>query len=209
MSKLVHPIAGTLATLLVASFWLSTVLVEAFGTHAQIIAVKLTIPWGFLLLVPALAATGSTGLIRSRGHRGGLVGRKLKRMPIIAANGVLVLIPSALFLAWKANAGAFDAAFAGDAAGHEGEVAVAGVQLGGVGEDAIAAADDGIAFIQIAHQHASGGFVFHDNNHVHPLAGDADPLPGVANFGRVNGGGIKIIGRDTIGGCLLKAGIDG
>ena len=97
MSKLVHPIAGTLATLLVASFWLSTVLVEAFGTPAQIIAVKLAIPWGFLLLVPALAATGGTGLIRSRGHRGGLVGRKLKRMPIIAANGVLVLIPSALF----------------------------------------------------------------------------------------------------------------
>ena len=62
MSKLVHPIAGTLATLLVASFWLSTVLVEAFGTHAQIIAVKLAIPWGFLLLVPALAATGGTGL---------------------------------------------------------------------------------------------------------------------------------------------------
>jgi len=111
MSKLVHPIAGTLATLLVASFWLSTVLVEAFGTRAQIIAVKLAIPWGFLLLVPALAATGGTGLIRSRGHRGGLVGRKLRRMPIIAANGVLVLIPSALFLAWKASAGAFDTAF--------------------------------------------------------------------------------------------------
>jgi len=32
-------------------------------------------------------------------------------MPIIAANGVLVLIPSALFLAWKAGAGAFDTAF--------------------------------------------------------------------------------------------------
>ena len=32
-------------------------------------------------------------------------------MPIIAANGVLVLIPSALFLAWKASASAFDSAF--------------------------------------------------------------------------------------------------
>ena len=111
MSKLVHPLAGTLATLLVASFWLSTLLVEAFGTHAQIIAVKLTIPWGFLLLVPALAATGSTGLIRSRGHRGGLVGRKLRRMPIIAANGAIILIPAALFLAWKADAGEFDTVF--------------------------------------------------------------------------------------------------
>ncbi|NCP18952.1 MAG: hypothetical protein GW855_07325 [Erythrobacter sp.] len=111
MSKFIHPIAGTLATLLVASFWLSTVIVEAFGTHAQIAVVKLAIPWGFLLLVPALAATGGTGLIRARGHRGGIVERKLRRMPIIAANGVLVLIPSALFLAWKAGAGAFDTAF--------------------------------------------------------------------------------------------------
>ena len=41
----------------------------------------------------------------------GLVGTKLKRMPIIAANGLLVLIPSALFLAAKAGAGEFDTAF--------------------------------------------------------------------------------------------------
>ncbi len=32
-------------------------------------------------------------------------------MPLIAANGVLVLIPSALFLAYKARAGEFDMTF--------------------------------------------------------------------------------------------------
>jgi hypothetical protein len=32
-------------------------------------------------------------------------------MPLIAANGLLVLIPSALFLASKASAGEFDTAF--------------------------------------------------------------------------------------------------
>jgi hypothetical protein len=32
-------------------------------------------------------------------------------MPLIAANGVLVLIPSALFLAFKARAGEFDTSF--------------------------------------------------------------------------------------------------
>jgi len=32
-------------------------------------------------------------------------------MPIVTANGVVVLIPSALFLAWKASAGAFDTMF--------------------------------------------------------------------------------------------------
>ncbi|MGO9773237.1 MAG: hypothetical protein ACLPSW_27565, partial [Roseiarcus sp.] len=34
-----------------------------------------------------------------------------KRMPFIAANGVLILIPSALFLASKASAGVFDTSF--------------------------------------------------------------------------------------------------
>ncbi len=32
-------------------------------------------------------------------------------MPFIAANGVLILIPSALYLAFKARAGEFDARF--------------------------------------------------------------------------------------------------
>ena len=36
---------------------------------------------------------------------------KIKRMPWIAANGILILIPSALFLASKAKAAEFDSAF--------------------------------------------------------------------------------------------------
>ena len=111
MSKLVHPVAGTVVTLLIATFWVSTVIAELFGNEAQIAAVKTAIPWGFLLLVPALAATGATGAIRSRGRKGGIVGRKLRRMPIIAANGVLILIPAALFLSIKAKMGDLDATF--------------------------------------------------------------------------------------------------
>ena len=41
----------------------------------------------------------------------GLLAGKLKRMRLIAANGILVLVPSVLFLAWKAGCGEFDAAF--------------------------------------------------------------------------------------------------
>jgi len=47
----------------------------------------------------------------SKGSRVGLVGTKFKRMPFIAGNGILVLIPSALFLASKASAGEFDTNF--------------------------------------------------------------------------------------------------
>ncbi|GHA35596.1 hypothetical protein GCM10007989_34470 [Devosia pacifica] len=113
MIKLIHPIAGMVAILTIATFWLSTIISEVSGSNASIVAVKSAIPWGFLLLVPALAAVGGSGFVWSRGQQKGLVGAKLRRMPIIAANGILVLIPSALFLSSKAQAGEFDAAFYG------------------------------------------------------------------------------------------------
>jgi len=111
MTKIVHPIAGLLAILTIATFWLSTALAEMFASQAVITAVKTAIPWGFLLLIPALAAAGGSGFALAKGRRSGLVGTKIKRMPIIAANGILVLIPSALYLASKARAGEFDTAF--------------------------------------------------------------------------------------------------
>jgi hypothetical protein len=40
-----------------------------------------------------------------------LIATKLRRMPLIATNGLLVLIPSALFLASKARAAEFDGVF--------------------------------------------------------------------------------------------------
>ena len=103
MIKIVHPTAGVIAILTIATFWLSTALVELFASQAVVIFVKTAIPWGFLLLIPALAAAGGSGFAMAKGRRTGLVGAKFKRMPIIAANGILVLIPSALYLAskWK------------------------------------------------------------------------------------------------------------
>jgi len=109
--KIVHPVAGLIATLTIATFWLSTALSELVGSEAAVVAVKTAIPWGFFILIPALAATGGSGFAWSKGQRRGLVGTKLKRMPFIAANGILVLIPAALFLASKARAGEFDTMF--------------------------------------------------------------------------------------------------
>ena len=111
MLKIVHPVAGGVALLTIATFWLSTVISELSGSQALIASVKTTIPWGFLLLIPALAAAGGTGVLMSKGSRVGLAGTKFKRMPFIAGNGILVLIPSALFLASKASAGEFDTNF--------------------------------------------------------------------------------------------------
>jgi hypothetical protein len=113
MLRIVHPAAGALALVIIAAFWLSTVGVELFGSLATVATVKAAIPWGFLVLIPALMAAGSSGFALSQGRRAGLVGAKMKRMRVIAANGVLVLVPSALFLAHRAAAGAFDGTFYG------------------------------------------------------------------------------------------------
>lgn len=111
MIKIVHPVAGMLAILTIATFWLSTALTELFASPAIVTSVKTAIPWGFLLLIPALAAAGGSGFALAKGRWAGPVGAKIKRMPLIAANGILVLIPSALFLASKAGAAEFDASF--------------------------------------------------------------------------------------------------
>lgn len=111
MLKVIHPVAGTLALFTIATFWLSTVLTELFASQVAVTAVKTAIPWGFLVLVPALAATGGSGFVLAKGRRGGVLGAKIKRMPLIAANGLVVLIPAALFLAFKARAAEFDTVF--------------------------------------------------------------------------------------------------
>ena len=111
MIKIVHPVAGVVALATILSFWLSTLLSELFGSAATVTTVKTLIPWGFVILVPAMALAGMSGFRLGKTWRGPVVAQKRKRMPIIAANGILILIPAALYLASKAEAGAFDASF--------------------------------------------------------------------------------------------------
>jgi hypothetical protein len=109
--KFTHRAAGVLALLIILTFWLSTVIAEIFGSHATVTAVKSAIPWGFLFLVPMLAMTSGTGFTLAKGRRPQLVSAKIVRVRMVAANGVLVLIPSAFFLLVKAKAGDFNWSF--------------------------------------------------------------------------------------------------
>ena len=111
MIKTIHPVAGALALVTIATFWLSTALTELFASQNVVTLVKTAIPWGFLLLIPALMAAGGSGFALAKDRRGGVIDAKIKRMPLIAGNGVLVLIPAALFLASKATAAEFDTSF--------------------------------------------------------------------------------------------------
>lgn len=111
MIKVIHPVAGMIALITILTFWISSALSELFADAATIATVKTLIPWGFAILIPALIAVGGSGFQLGKTMRGPLIAAKTRRMPLIAANGLLILVPSALFLSFKAQAGAFDSAF--------------------------------------------------------------------------------------------------
>jgi len=111
MLRRLHPIAGTIAFLAILAFWMATVAVELAGGPVAVTFVKQAIPWGLLLLVPALAITGASGFRLAGASADPRILRKKRRMPFIAANGLLILVPSALYLASLATQGAFDARF--------------------------------------------------------------------------------------------------
>ncbi|HMN75487.1 MAG TPA: hypothetical protein PKC97_05430 [Burkholderiaceae bacterium] len=112
MPKRAHLAAGILAPLCIATFFVSTIVVELFGSPQSVAQLKsLIVTPGLWILIPTLMAAGGSGMVLSRARSGRLVDTKKKRMPFIAANGLLVLVPCAIFLARWSAAGSFDAAF--------------------------------------------------------------------------------------------------
>jgi len=112
MKDKVHLIAATLATLCIATFFTSTILVELFGTPNWIATVKgLIVSPGLFILIPTMAITAATGFTLSKTRKGQWVTLKKKRMPYIGANGLLILIPAAIFLDHLATEGAFNVKF--------------------------------------------------------------------------------------------------
>lgn len=111
MKSFFHALSGTIAILLIASFWISTAGSELFLDHSAVAFVKRSVVYGLFLLVPLLALTGLSGMRLGKGRSEPLIANKVTRMRIIAANGLLVLIPAALYLNGKASLGRFDAAF--------------------------------------------------------------------------------------------------
>lgn len=99
MKNIIHRSAAITATLCVAIFFSSTLVVELFGSIEAIRQVKSLIVFpGLFILVPAIALTGATGFALAKQRSGRVISRKKKRMPFIAINGVFILIPAAIFL---------------------------------------------------------------------------------------------------------------
>lgn len=126
MKRTLHAGAGMVAFAAIAAFWISTVGAELFGTTETIHAVKRMILTGLIVLVPAIAIAGASGMSMGRRRKDAPARAKMRRMPVIAANGLLILVPAAIFLDARAAAGTFDAAFFGVQAM---ELAAGGVNL--------------------------------------------------------------------------------
>ena len=97
MKPVLHAASGTLAMLCIASFWVSTAVSELFLDHSAVAFVKRAIVFGLFLLVPLLILTVLTGTILGKGRKEPLIAKKTRRMRVVAANGLLVLVPAAFF----------------------------------------------------------------------------------------------------------------
>lgn len=111
MKHKIHIFAGVLSFLFIASFWTSTVVSELFLSQSAITSVKIAVTYAFIALIPCMAVTGATGFAMGGKSTFPILVAKRRRMPIIGANGLLVLIPAAIYLSAKAQAGEFDTWF--------------------------------------------------------------------------------------------------
>ncbi|MBR7001039.1 MAG: hypothetical protein IKI11_00015 [Neisseriaceae bacterium] len=107
----IHATAAVTAFLLIALFWISTVISEIFLSHQAVWIVKKVIVFAVFLLIAAMAITGATGFKMAGKSPNQTIVAKRRRMPMIAANGLLILLPCAFFLYSKALSGQFDGVF--------------------------------------------------------------------------------------------------
>lgn len=109
LKPMIHGFAGGMAILTIATFWISSFVAEVFLTESVVIQVKQSIVYyGLVPLVLFMAITGGSGNFLAKNRQNKIVQSKMKRMRILAINGLLVMIPSALFLNHKASLSEFD-----------------------------------------------------------------------------------------------------
>ena len=109
---IIHPIAGGTALLITLTFWISTVASKLSHKPELILIVKTIILYGIFILIPIMIAIGVSGFKLAGKSKLAIIIIKKKRMPIIALNGIFILIPCAVFLYLMAKAGNFTQTYA-------------------------------------------------------------------------------------------------
>jgi hypothetical protein len=112
LRPMIHGLAGALAILTIATFWSSSFVSEVFLTDAAVIEVKRSIVnYGLLPFVLLMAISGGSGNFLTKNRQNMIIRSKMRRMKILALNGFIVMIPSALYLHHKASLSEFDRIF--------------------------------------------------------------------------------------------------
>lgn len=106
-----HACLAFLAMTFLAAFWLSSLIAECLLSDAGVAGVKQGIAYALLGFVPVMAMTGASGFALGGKGQHPLLRGKRARMRVIGANGLLLLVPAALFLSWRAQAGMLDGVF--------------------------------------------------------------------------------------------------
>ena len=107
-----HGVAGAVALLTIATFWLSALTAELVLSTAGVVAVRTAILYAVPMLLVAMIAAGASGTRLAGRSKAPVIVAKRRRTMLAAVNGLLVLVPSALFLGVRAQAGLFGAPFA-------------------------------------------------------------------------------------------------
>lgn len=108
-----HQIAAILVVLILTTFWCAIVISDFFLGHEALAAVRLGIVYALIVLVPSMIAVKITGGILAKGRieTDERLQKKKKRATIMAINGVLIMVPAAFFLNYKASLGEIDNIF--------------------------------------------------------------------------------------------------
>lgn len=108
-----HKIFAIIAFVTIATFWVSTLIIELFFDYHTVAFLKSLIVFpGLFILIISIAITAITGnIITKKSKKEELIAVKKKRMPIIAINGILILIPCAIYLNILASSATFDSVF--------------------------------------------------------------------------------------------------
>lgn len=109
---MLHGVAGAVALFTIATFWSSALTAELVLSSAGVVAVRTAILYALPILVIAMITAGASGARLAGRSKAPVIRAKRRRMIITAANGLLVLVPSAVFLGVRAQAGHIDATFA-------------------------------------------------------------------------------------------------
>ena len=109
---MLHAASGAVALVTICAFWLSALAVEIVLAPAGTVAVRTAILYALPVLVVALAIMGGSGARLAGRSKSPIIRAKQHRMAVAAANGLLILVPSAVFLGWCAQEGDLGMTFA-------------------------------------------------------------------------------------------------